>query len=744
MLRPAIYNSSASPANVTVTSIIPIQIERSTYLRNRLLGGGGMLCNMVAVVMLWHSSRIRPSLKMVLIGMSLSDLLLMTIAAVWSPDLPCWPAVYIITSSNLVSYFMTVVLALNNYIAVFYPIRCRQILSPTRSLAIVVSCWLCGYLISLACVGAPAPSIESIKGCLLIAAIPRLGLVAVSCVCLLCSCIIVVFNVRVLKAIRRVDRQSGPAIPRITVDLNQTSTNSVRNGSSMNGSGFMCPRRSRSKLSISNCISFLPKMSELRCSNSSAFEISKRSPQPDKRSIRSDANVYSVPDKEPQPLDISKAIQSVSRRVSARRKGTSGETNFSFKNHKSQYHCFNEDLENIPIPFRSCPQTCQDSSAKKDTRPLQMEMPEDLNTNKINYLQVPSMKNTLSQRNNSAGGSWFSRETIEENKSKAVLPAQARKSSVEQYINNAVVQANSSFVLSSAAEGMINNLEDASEVDDDPNKENGKIRPKILRVKGEENKYHHSSYVNTTASKLTSSNAKVKCSIPSRGYVSETHNKTSQVDKAQDKMFVKTENTLAQSVPNFPRCSTQTLKRCSISNQTTNPTVGKEICVTLQNDFNSVSKRPGKESTLHEHHAMDHSRILRPGTAEFTACHSSVGQTSATSQPPLDLGSSTSAISTQVSDTQTRAKRWRRRTQHTLLILCSWCCFLSLPYIFYIGYVAIWIEDRVNFTSSGLGILTSSLAVLNSITNPFLYAWRFVEGRAILEKWRRKLKRNTL
>ncbi|RUS73780.1 hypothetical protein EGW08_018460 [Elysia chlorotica] len=85
--------------------------------------------------------------------------------------------------------------------------------------------------------------------------------------------------------------------------------------------------------------------------------------------------------------------------------------------------------------------------------------------------------------------------------------------------------------------------------------------------------------------------------------------------------------------------------------------------------------------------------------------------------------------------------RWNFRTQYTLLIICGWCCLLSLPYVVYATYVAIWVENRSKFQGSSVGMLCSSLVGLNSITNPLLYAWRFVEWRDIWRRIRRATSR---
>ncbi|KAK3775011.1 hypothetical protein RRG08_019387 [Elysia crispata] len=167
--------TTTSPTNVTEAEVLPVTY--SSHMRNQVLGGVGTLCNTAAVVMLWQSRRIRPSLKHALISMTLSDLLIMVVAAVWRPSLPCWPAMYIISSTILITYFSAVVLAFHNYFAVFYPTRCKQILSFGRSLAVVVSCWLCGFLISLACLGVHIPGGSR---CYVISIMLRLGVVVES------------------------------------------------------------------------------------------------------------------------------------------------------------------------------------------------------------------------------------------------------------------------------------------------------------------------------------------------------------------------------------------------------------------------------------------------------------------------------------------------------------------------------------------------------------------------------------
>ena len=159
-----------------------------------------MLINLMAVVILWMTRHIRPPLKVTLISMTLSDLLFTTFAAFWRPTFPCWPALYFITSTILVSYFCTAAIALYNHIAVFHPFRCKEIFTLRRSIVAAASCWLGGLLLSLACLDVHIPAEPT---CFAASNMPRYGLVTVSSVCLICSCFIIVANVRVLFNIRR-------------------------------------------------------------------------------------------------------------------------------------------------------------------------------------------------------------------------------------------------------------------------------------------------------------------------------------------------------------------------------------------------------------------------------------------------------------------------------------------------------------------------------------------------------------
>ncbi|KAK3798668.1 hypothetical protein RRG08_019830 [Elysia crispata] len=125
---------------------------------------------------------------------------------------------------------------------------------------------------------------------------------------------------------------------------------------------------------------------------------------------------------------------------------------------------------------------------------------------------------------------------------------------------------------------------------------------------------------------------------------------------------------------------------------------------------------PSSSSTSQEHVMLDHV-VVSAGHENSSMCRHTKIPTSSTiqinkdsssgstgSRIKLDSEKSDQPFSNSISERQSQKRNWRRRTQNTLLILCSWCCLLSLPYIIYGGYVAIWIEDRVSQTKSQISM----------------------------------------
>ncbi|RUS77702.1 hypothetical protein EGW08_014538 [Elysia chlorotica] len=200
---------TVSPEGFSSRDVLPV--DAHSHLRNRIFGGIGMFSNIAALLLLWQSSRIRPPLKLVVISMSLCDLLTMTVAAVWGPHLPCWPALFFLSATILTSYFMATLLAFHNYVAVFFPANCHQLLGFGRTAIIVTLCWVGGHLIILACLG--GIHIPRGASCYVTAVMSREGLVAVSIICLLCCFLTIFMNLRVVMRIRRRPEHMALRVP---------------------------------------------------------------------------------------------------------------------------------------------------------------------------------------------------------------------------------------------------------------------------------------------------------------------------------------------------------------------------------------------------------------------------------------------------------------------------------------------------------------------------------------------------
>ncbi|RUS73132.1 hypothetical protein EGW08_019112 [Elysia chlorotica] len=645
--------STSSPTNVTVADVLPV--SHSSHMRNQVLGGVGTLTNLVAVIMLWLSTRIRPSLKQALVSMALGDLLIMVVAAVWRPGLPCWPAMYSISSSILITYFSAVLLAFHNYVAVFYPMRCKQILSLGRSLVAVLSCWLGGLLISLACLGVHIP--EGSR-CYVIAIMPRSGIIAESLICLLCSCFIIATNLRVLLDIRRRSRQRGQAV--VCRAANNTASQPVTSAISSCSAVYfntmtsviVKPNPNNLVTPISDTVTPSPRLIEWRLKGRSVEKPSSSngcrhipSDPPNGKTHNENINtqtcinskrVYSVPQKVSDLQQEANFIANTNRTV-------------DYKNLQHQRFPQN-DLDNVP---GRCSRRANFCGTSKDVNGLR-----------------DSCATQLEESGNSAQGNTIYSQITRE------------QSFLEQIKCSA----------------------DVYQIDDDSYlKPNATVQSKSARTIGESKVDRVSSIsgdmLSSSTASVFASNGAAVVFTPARDV------STSQIRSSLD---------------------------CPDQDPSSH---GKGIPATSE------------VYPIGENRSLSHNEVSSAGiTTRLAPCAGADHPNG--DVPPASLlqtcpnPNSTGAVYIRsTSETNSQRKSWRRRTQYTLVILCSWCCFLSLPYVVYGGYVAIWIDDRTSFISSGLGLLVSSLAGISSITNPILYAWRFVEWGDIRKKCCRKFRR---
>ena len=781
--------STAYPENHTAIHVRPV--ADSAHLRNQLLGGLGIPLNVAAVVMFWLSGRIRPSLKLALISMSLTDMFLMTVAAVWSPQLPCWPALYFVASSVLVSYFLTTVLALHNYVAVFYPMHCQQIWSVGRSLIAVASCWLGGHLISLACLGVHIPRGS---GCYVVVIMPRRGIIIESSICLLCCFLIIVLNVRVLIRIRRRSQQTAMSVHSATRVDDQTATNAVEDISCINEGDCPGPTRTGSLANFPHYPS--PTISRLR-------HIGISLSQPALEDLNSH-NDYYLNLSESKTLSLSRSYKY--SRDSYRHDNLSRETSRSSESvimfpveaviHTSQdpipdrnVSLPSMDAVNAAFSFEDAENPFEGSTRLKTQQgfvailPLE-EIPKRTNRDEIFSSESAESKNIIVSRakrsrlNRSADVHVEIRDGVQDNLVKMDRLRETQVQSAESFENTDAISDQS--VLSCASDSTRSSSRNfkvfsVSKQISNPNpsidnavfstrqdtnaQQKGKVkehrfkqhrssskqlqnkRSEVASIQKMATNRYRSTFSQNNSGKRQGESVDKDCiehecdSISLKDYQSSTLE--SRLAKMEYKDGIRPQGTTCFTIDSVAK--------------------GKHFGVDdLESSEIGVSAIRSYKSSISEKEEFSGADNLgRPGSDISAVFHRTAGDISATGQstgdiltgmkpsPAIGARRPTPRIFSSGPKTRSHRRSWRHRTQNTLLMLSSWCCFLSLPYVIFGGYVAIWIEDRESFINSGLGFIISSLVALGAITNPLLYAWRFVEWRAIWKTWRRYLRRAT-
>ena len=736
---PATMNiSTDSPENLTTVG--SQHLGNSAYLRNKLFGALGILLNLAAVVMLWRSGRVRSSLKPTLISMAVSDLVFSAVAAIWGPHFPCWPGLYIITSTILVSYLLTVVLALNNYVAVFYPLRCNEFLSLRKCLIYAASCWLGGLLISLTCTDVHIPT-RSI--CYLVSNMPRYGLITVSSVCLLCSCCVIIANVRTFMDIRRRSLQSAHTTRTPGQGTNPPSNSGVNTGSSRCHSTNKCPTRTNSVVPLELPVSPLPNDSRDRIqfpeTSEDAVGLKDRcAPQrvvtrgshvrnmvylqvPTPRTLFQrhkhsatfsfespvQNDIATIPPVETIPntthyLDFSKRLTTISP-ISLDREDTTDDLSVAMEVDGTRNVHIGKDIMKYPdtcIPF-----------------PSQEDYGMDYQTTLSLDVNLESDRRCFKPKD---GCSMRLNEGIHTNSEETNSPYEAGTAehtswSCDHQIASCSTdfQMRNSKLLDFVSQQTENEMGAGSQTPTNVQRQ-CKSRDKILAK----------SRGSLKAIQMTNS---AKLYLLKKG--TKDDNSTVLLHFKSTAMKAGAANPLAISIrgnehghvssENNPVPST-----FSYDNGPISTSQGDGYCITEDSEI-----RRSDASFI----SLD-----APEDTSFTSQNTSEQNTPNEETPPSlpELNKPRPAISTQGPGSRTTKRNWRQRTQNTLLLLCSMCCILSLPYVVYGGYVAIWVEDRISFTASGIGIFVSSLAALNSITNPLLYAWRFVEWPAFRSKLR--------
>ena len=83
-----------------------------------------------------------------------------------------------------------------------------------------------------------------------------------------------------------------------------------------------------------------------------------------------------------------------------------------------------------------------------------------------------------------------------------------------------------------------------------------------------------------------------------------------------------------------------------------------------------------------------------------------------------------------------------RRHSTSLTIISLWCFLFNLPFVIYVFYMGLFVENRVQVNFSPLGFTGTMGIIINVISDPLLYAWRFVRWNEIISALRNHFARD--
>ncbi|RUS77704.1 hypothetical protein EGW08_014540 [Elysia chlorotica] len=821
--------STDTPQGFSPRDVLPV--DAHSHLRNRIVGSIGILSSIAALLLLWQSSRIRPPLKLVVISMSLCNLFTMTVAAVWGPHLPCWPALFFLSGTILISYFMTTLLAFHNYVAVFFLANCHQLLGFGRTAIIVTLCWVGGHLIILACLG--GIHIPRGASCYVTAVMSREGLAAVSIICLLCCFLTIFMNLRVVMRIRRRPEHRALKVPVSAMTQDRSNSRDAMSTRAYIASRFR--KRPTSSVTPTPCFALslarlsefclprkLPDLLETKCKREN-----KEWPQRVSSLEKSSQEAHTLSQTQttsdlPEGNNLITAIAvpnvfNTDCKLPHQNLSENGPFHKIGSSHSDLITAGYHELKSAS--FRDS-ETSQ-SSNLCDT--MQQQQP---------CSEAPS----LFFPQNAGGAASWSNDTKEK---KCMTIAEIESSTYSEVIaiscSNELDESDKLTpfektqrhkVIANAAN---NTIQFESEVFC-TRQPNGTSRSKPEPGDTKEELFRNISprKIQSVASRTIDTHSK-KCQCHAVFSVSEQASCSSDARVLSRRHSTRCGRVCKNHALGLSRAySAKSLRGNSNSSRVSQEEAGTYTLIQYKDTFISVGKG-GKgdgeklpQVTTNSQYSKSHQQNLKvacPGRVGSVAIYNSFGfsngprkgvisqdghtilqentpqerwndpeiscnhpspnlrahdyeqsrnlikgygtdistacldkteqsipptvrinrETSFAPHPKTALKRPTSFICNSVSSSKSEAKKWRRRTKNTLLILCSWSCFLSLPYVFYGGYVAIWIEDRASFSASGFGKLLSALALFNSISTPLLYAWRLVDWHPIWFSWRKKL-----
>ncbi|KAH9514441.1 hypothetical protein Btru_025268 [Bulinus truncatus] len=210
--------------NWTAPSSPYLESSSAIKSRNLWIGAAGIFLNVAGLALLVTTKNIKASLKISLLSLTLNDVMFLSAlvarsrangVAMTTGHAFCWPTMFASYTSVLISYLSTCQLALQNCVAVFYPLRCHEVVTPVKAFASSAGVWVLGLILCIGCIGIKFA--EEVP-CIALVPIPSWGIATYASICILCSAVVSVVNLKIFCKIRKMNRsihvapQSSPKL----------------------------------------------------------------------------------------------------------------------------------------------------------------------------------------------------------------------------------------------------------------------------------------------------------------------------------------------------------------------------------------------------------------------------------------------------------------------------------------------------------------------------------------------------
>ncbi|KAI8794860.1 hypothetical protein BgiBS90_005236 [Biomphalaria glabrata] len=188
------------------------EYSRAIKIRNLWIGVVGIVLNLVGLFLLVSTKNIKWSLKISLMSLSFNDLMFLSglvansqlkSLSITTDHPSCWPLLMVCYTSILISYISTSQLALQNVIAVYYPLRCHQIATPAKIASSCVAIWIAGFILGVVCVGV---KFDGNLPCIAFIPISTWGIGLYATICILCAAVVSAINIKIFHKIWSVNR----------------------------------------------------------------------------------------------------------------------------------------------------------------------------------------------------------------------------------------------------------------------------------------------------------------------------------------------------------------------------------------------------------------------------------------------------------------------------------------------------------------------------------------------------------